>query len=184
MVKWFRSPFGDDEDRVAIKKTESMTYFSAWHCIPHGIRREKEFWWVYRHMGRWPTWIHSKIQAVIQAPAIQRKDWRFYLSRWFRSLEAAKPVQMSKRAGEFGTQKEVDWLSWRRYGQSLYSLRGAWQPSRIWPRGCAQSAENPVLCAVCNSYKQIFSCKGAGINIEKPDDAGSQSLSSSWGEQG
>ena len=172
---WFRSTtFGDDKDRVVIKKDGEYTYFAP-DIAYHRNKVEKEFdelidIWGADHHGYIP-----RIQAVIQALGYPKERLKVLLVQMVSLLRGGKPVQMSKRAGEFVTLKEVIdevgadttkfiFLTRRPDSHLEFDLEVA----------KAQSAENPVFYVQYANARinSIFShAKEQGINIEKPDDA-------------
>ncbi len=104
---WFRSTlFGDDKDRVIIKKDSEYTYFAS-DIAYHRKKAEKGYdeiidIWGADHHGYIP-----RIQAVIQAFGHSKDKIRILLVQMVSLLRAGSPVQMSKRAGEFITLREV-----------------------------------------------------------------------------
>ncbi|MGQ9571146.1 MAG: arginine--tRNA ligase [Thermodesulfovibrionales bacterium] len=104
---WFRSTeFGDDKDRVIIKKDGEYTYFTsdiAYHC-----RKVKKNYdeliniWGADHHGYIP-----RVKAVIEALGYPKDKLKIVLVQMVNLLRGGKPVQMSKRAGEFITLREV-----------------------------------------------------------------------------
>ncbi len=104
---WFRSTsFGDDKDRVVIKQDGEYTYFApdiAYHRrkVEHGYDEIIDIWGADHH-GYIP-----RMQAVIQALGYPREALRVLLVQMVSLLRGGRPVQMSKRAGEFITLREV-----------------------------------------------------------------------------
>lgn len=104
---WFRATdFGDDKDRVIKKKDGEYTYFAS-DIAYHRKKIEKRFdklinIWGADHHGYIP-----RIQAVIQALGYPKESLKVLLVQLVTLLREGKPVQMSKRAGEFITLKEV-----------------------------------------------------------------------------
>lgn len=104
---WFRSTeFGDDKDRVIIKKDGDYTYFTpdiAYHRnkILRGFDELIDIWGADHH-GYIP-----RMQAVIQALGHTKESLRVLLVQMVSLLKGGQPVQMSKRAGEFITLREV-----------------------------------------------------------------------------
>ncbi|HBG92477.1 MAG: arginine--tRNA ligase [Nitrospirae bacterium GWF2_44_13] len=172
---WFRSTvFGDDKDRVVIKKDGEYTYFAP-DIAYHRNKVEKEFdelidIWGADHHGYIP-----RIQAVIQALGYPKERLKVLLVQMVSLLRGGRPVQMSKRAGEFVTLKEVIdevgadttkfiFLTRRPDSHLEFDLEVA----------KAQSAENPVFYVQYANARinSIFShAKEQGINVEKPDEA-------------
>jgi arginyl-tRNA synthetase len=104
---WFKSTeFGDDKDRVVIKREGDYTYFAP-DIAYHRKKVEKGFdeiidIWGADHHGYVP-----RMQAVIQALGYPREHLRVLLVQMVTLLRGGKPVQMSKRTGEFITLREV-----------------------------------------------------------------------------
>lgn len=104
---WFKSTkFGDDKDRVLIKSNKEYTYFAS-DIAYHRKKVEKGYdeiidIWGADHHGYIP-----RIQAVIQALGYNKENLKVLLVQMVTLLRGGKPVQMSKRAGEFITLREV-----------------------------------------------------------------------------
>ncbi len=104
---WFRSTaFGDDKDRVIIKKDGEYTYFApdiAYHRnkVLRGFSELIDIWGADHH-GYVP-----RMQAVIQALGLPKESLRVLLVQMVSLLKGGEPVQMSKRAGEFITLREI-----------------------------------------------------------------------------
>lgn len=104
---WFKSTeFKDDKDRVLIKQNGEYTYFApdiAYHRkkIERGFDEIIDIWGADHH-GYVP-----RIEAVIQALGYPKEHLRVLLVQMVTLLRAGKPVQMSKREGEFITLREV-----------------------------------------------------------------------------
>jgi arginyl-tRNA synthetase len=104
---WFRATaFGDDKDRVIIKQDGENTYFTS-DIAYHRKKIEKKYdelidIWGADHHGYIP-----RIQAVIEALGYPKGKLKVLLVQMVTLLRGGKPVQMSKRAGEFVTLREV-----------------------------------------------------------------------------
>lgn len=104
---WFKSTeFGDDKDRVIIKSDGEYTYFAS-DIAYHRKKIEKGFdeiinIWGADHHGYIP-----RIKAVIKALGYPEEGLKILLVQMVALLKGGKPVQMSKRAGEFITLREV-----------------------------------------------------------------------------
>ena len=104
---WFRATaFGDEKDRVIIKQDGEYTYFTsdiAYHKkkIDQGYDEIIDIWGADHH-GYIP-----RVQAVIEALGYPKEKLKVILVQMVNLLRGGKPVQMSKRAGEFITQKDV-----------------------------------------------------------------------------
>ncbi len=104
---WFgASRFGDDKDRVIVKSDGEFTYFAsdiAYHRkkIEQGFDEIVDIWGADHH-----GYI-SRLRAVIEALGYPPEHLRVLLVQMVTLLRGGKPVQMSKRAGEFVTLREV-----------------------------------------------------------------------------
>jgi len=104
---WFKATaFGDDKDRVIIKQDGEYTYFTS-DIAYHRKKIEKTYdelidIWGADHHGYIP-----RIQAVIEALGYPKEKLRVLLVQMVALLRGGKPVQMSKRAGEYITLREV-----------------------------------------------------------------------------
>ncbi len=170
---WFRATdFGDDKDRVIIKKDGEFTYFAsdiAYHKkkIEKGLDEIIDIWGADHH-GYVP-----RLKAVIHALGFPSERLRVLLVQMVTLLRAGRPVQMSKRAGEFVTLREVMeevgadttkfiFLTRRPDSHLEFDLEVA----KI------QSAENPVFYVQYANARinSIFAHAGErGIDIGSPD---------------
>jgi arginyl-tRNA synthetase len=104
---WFRATeFGDEKDRVVIKSDGQHTYFAsdiAYHLkkVESGYDEIIDIWGADHH-GYIP-----RMEAVMDALGKGRDRLRVLLVQMVSLLRAGSPVQMSKRAGEFVTLREV-----------------------------------------------------------------------------
>lgn len=104
---WFRATtFGDDKDRVIIKREGDFTYFAsdiAYHRkkIERGFDEIIDIWGADHH-GYIP-----RIRAVMRAFGYPDDQLKVLLVQMVTLLRGGRPVQMSKRAGEFVTLREV-----------------------------------------------------------------------------
>ncbi len=104
---WFKSTaFGDDKDRVIIKQDGEYTYFTS-DIAYHRKKVEKKYdelinIWGADHHGYIP-----RLKAVIRALDYPQEKLKVLLVQMVTLLRGGTPVQMSKRAGEFITLREV-----------------------------------------------------------------------------
>jgi arginyl-tRNA synthetase len=104
---WFRSSeFGDDKDRVVRKQEGDYTYLAsdiAYHRdkLQRGYDLLIDVWGADHH-GYIP-----RLQAVMQAYGHPKERLRVVLVQMVNLLRAGHKVEMSKRAGEFVTMREV-----------------------------------------------------------------------------
>lgn len=142
---WFKSTeFGDDKDRVIIKSDAEYTYFAsdiAYHRkkIQKGFDEIIDIWGADHH-GYIP-----RIKAVIEALGYPKDSLRVLLVQMVTLLKGGKPVQMSKRAGEFITLREIINEIGPDTTKFLFLTRRSDSPLEIDIEVAkAQSAENPV----------------------------------------
>lgn len=104
---WFRSTdFGDDKDRVIVKQDGEYTYFAS-DIAYHRKKIEKRY---DELIDIWGADHHGYIQRVhagIEALGYPKEKLRVLLVQMVTLLRGGQPVQMSKRAGEFITLREV-----------------------------------------------------------------------------
>ncbi|MBI5407902.1 MAG: arginine--tRNA ligase [Nitrospirae bacterium] len=106
-AQWFRSTtFGDDKDRVVVKRDGEYTYFAS-DIAYHKDKLDRGFdtiinIWGADHHGYIP-----RIRSVLEAFGLPKEKFRVILIQMVTLLRNGEPVQMSKRAGEFITLREV-----------------------------------------------------------------------------
>ncbi|HUH65439.1 MAG TPA: arginine--tRNA ligase [Syntrophales bacterium] len=104
---WFRTTaFGDEKDRVVIRKSGEPTYFAADIAYHHnkyrrGFDRVIDVWGADHH-GYIP-----RMSACIEALGHKKETLEIVLVQLVSLLRDGKPVAMSTRAGEFVTLREV-----------------------------------------------------------------------------
>ena len=104
---WFKtSDFGDEKDRVVIKKNGEKTYFAsdiAYHQEKYerGFNRVIDVWGADHH-GYIP-----RMSASVQASGRDKNQFHVILVQLVNLLRGGEPVAMSTRAGEFVTLRDV-----------------------------------------------------------------------------
>lgn len=104
---WFKSTlFGDEKDRVVVKSDGQYTYFAS-DISYHALKVQRGFdelvnIWGADHHGYIP-----RIKAVLAAQGFDPGKLSVILVQMVSLLRGGKPVQMSKRAGEFVTLREI-----------------------------------------------------------------------------
>lgn len=142
---WFGSKaFGDEKDRVVVKKDGQYTYFApdiAYHLkkIEGGFNELIDVWGADHH-GYIP-----RMKAVIEALGYDREKLRVVLVQMVSLQRGGRPVAMSKRAGEFVTLREVmDEVGADTTKFIFLTRRPDSHLSFDLETAKAQSAENPV----------------------------------------
>ena len=104
---WFRTTsFGDEKDRVVIRKNGEPTYFAAdiaYHRnkFLRGFETVIDIWGADHH-GYIP-----RMSAAVQALGYKKEALKVILVQLVNLLREGKPVAMSTRTGEFVTLREV-----------------------------------------------------------------------------
>ena len=104
---WFKTTaYGDEKDRVVIRKNGEPTYFAA-DIAYHQNKFARGFdilidIWGADHHGYMP-----RLWAAIQALGHRKDDLKIILVQLVNLLRAGEPVAMSTRSGEFVTLREV-----------------------------------------------------------------------------
>lgn len=171
-AQWFKaSEFGDEKDRVIRKQDGAFTYFTS-DIAYHRKKIERKFdelidIWGADHHGYIP-----RMQAVIQALGYPKESLRVLLVQMVTLLRAGKPVQMSKRAGEFVTLKEVIDEVGADTTKFIFLTRSSDSHLEFdLETAKAQSSENPVFYVQYANARinSIFShAREQGIDAEKP----------------
>jgi len=104
---WFKTcDFGDEKDRVVVKKNGEKTYFAS-DIAYHQDKYERGFdlvidVWGADHHGYIP-----RMSASVQASGRDKNQFHVILVQLVNLLRGGEPVAMSTRAGEFVTLKDV-----------------------------------------------------------------------------
>ena len=104
---WFgSSAFGDEKDRVVVRKNGLTTYFAsdiAYHQDKYsrGFDRVIDVWGADHH-GYIP-----RVTAAVEALGYRRNQFHVILVQLVNLLRGGEPVAMSTRAGEFVTLRDV-----------------------------------------------------------------------------
>jgi arginyl-tRNA synthetase len=104
---WFKTThFGDDKDRVVIKRDGSYTYFAsdiAYHYNKYlrGFNKVINVWGADHH-GYIP-----RVKAAVKAFGVPENWLDFELIQLVKLFKEGKEVKMSKRAGNFVTLREL-----------------------------------------------------------------------------
>ncbi len=104
---WFKTEeFGDDKDRVVVRNNGLTTYFAsdiAYHDekFERGFNRVIDVWGADHH-----GYI-KRMNAAVEATGRKREQFEVILVQLVNLLRGGAPVQMSTRAGEFVTLKDI-----------------------------------------------------------------------------
>ncbi len=143
---WFRSSrFEDDKDRVVKKQDGEYTYFASDICY-HKDKLDRGFdiiidIWGADHHGYIP-----RIKSVLEAFGLSKEKSKVILIQMVTLLRHGEPVQMSKRAGEFVTLRDVIDEVGSDIAKFIYLTRRADSHLEFdLDIAKEQSAENPVF---------------------------------------
>jgi arginyl-tRNA synthetase len=104
---WFKTQdFGDEKDRVVVRSNGLTTYFAS-DIAYHQEKYERGF---HRVIDVWGADHHgyiNRLAASILAMGKAREQFQVILVQLVNLLRGGKPVQMSTRAGEFVTLKDI-----------------------------------------------------------------------------
>jgi arginyl-tRNA synthetase len=104
---WFSTrDFGDEKDRVVVRSNGLTTYFAS-DIAYHQEKYERGF---HRVIDVWGADHHgyiNRLAASIMALGKDREQFQVILVQLVSLLRDGKPVQMSTRAGEFVTLKDI-----------------------------------------------------------------------------
>ncbi|HIJ59425.1 MAG TPA: arginine--tRNA ligase [Nitrospirae bacterium] len=163
---WFKSTvYGDDKDRVVLKSNGEYTYFAsdiAYHKykLDRGFEEIIDIWGADHH-GYIP-----RISSALQALGLHSENFNVLLIQMVTLLRDGKPVQMSKRAGEFITLREIIDEIGPDTTKFLFLFRRHDTPLEIdIEKAKEQSADNPVY------YVQYAHARISSI-IEKAENLG------------
>jgi arginyl-tRNA synthetase len=104
---WFRTQdFGDEKDRVVVRSNGLTTYFAS-DIAYHQEKYERGFDRVIDVWGADHHGYINRLAAAVMAFGKQRDQFQVILVQLVNLLRGGKPVQMSTRAGEFVTLKDI-----------------------------------------------------------------------------
>ncbi len=176
-AQWFRSTrFGDDKDRVIVRRDGRPTYFAAdipYHLDKYarGFERLVDVWGV-DHIGD-----VARVRGGLQALGKDPSTLEFLLYQHVRLKNEGEAVRMSKRSGEFVTLRELIDAVGRDAARFFFIMASPAAPMDFdLALARRQSAENPVY------YVQYAHARIASILREAerqgvpPPDAGAAGL--------
>ncbi len=104
---WFKTEdFGDEKDRVVVRSNGLTTYFAS-DIAYHQEKYERGFDRVIDVWGADHHGYINRLAAAVMAFGKQRDRFQVILVQLVNLLRGGKPVQMSTRAGEFVTLKDI-----------------------------------------------------------------------------
>ncbi|EMS78652.1 arginine--tRNA ligase [Desulfotignum phosphitoxidans] len=104
---WFRTQdFGDEKDRVVVRSNGLTTYFAS-DIAYHQEKYERGFDRVIDVWGADHHGYINRLAAAVMAFGKQRDRFQVILVQLVNLLRGGEPVQMSTRAGEFVTLKDI-----------------------------------------------------------------------------
>ncbi|MEH0018864.1 MAG: arginine--tRNA ligase [Desulfobacter sp.] len=104
---WFRTEdFGDEKDRVVVRNNGLTTYFAS-DIAYHDEKYERGFDRVIDVWGADHHGYIKRIDAAVVATGRKSEQFEVILVQLVNLLRGGKPVQMSTRAGEFVTLKDI-----------------------------------------------------------------------------
>ncbi len=105
---WLRAAeFGDEEDRVLIRRSGSPTYIASdlAYAVDKFIKREFDkviYVWGPDHAG-----YVARLQAALAAIGVKKDQSEFIIYQTVRFLEGGEPLALSKRQGNIITIREI-----------------------------------------------------------------------------
>lgn len=104
---WFNSEkFGDDKDRVLIRKNKEKTYFASDIAYLKN-KFERGFDKLIFFLGADHAGYVKRMEAAAEALGYNKKDLDFMVMQLVRLFEGGRQVRMSKRAGTYVTIDEL-----------------------------------------------------------------------------
>ncbi len=143
---WFLSTkYGDDKDRVLMRRDERPTYFASDIAYHHekfrrGFDRLVDIWGTDHHG------YVARVKAAVQALGHDPSRLSILLYQLVSLVRGGKPVVMSTRSGEFVTLEEVVAEVGKDACRFFYALRGPNSPLEFdLELAKRQASENPVF---------------------------------------
>ncbi len=104
---WFNSErFGDDKDRVLKKSDGEYTYFTS-DIAYHKDKIDRGFNYLINIWGADHHGYERRVRSALRALGYPDERLKILFVQMVNLMRGGKPVQMSKRAGEFVTLREV-----------------------------------------------------------------------------
>ena len=177
---WFRSSaYGDEKDRVIRKQDGEYTYLAS-DIAYHRDKLQRGFdllidVWGADHHGYIP-----RMQAVVQALGYPKDRLRVVLVQMVNLMRGGKKVEMSKRAGEFVTLREVVDEVGADVAKFFFLMRSSDRHLDFdLELAKQQSADNPVYY-VQYAHARVSSlfrvAESRGVAVPKPSKADLEAL--------
>ncbi len=173
---WFRSTdFGDDKDRVVIRKNGQSTYFAsdiAYHMdkFDRGYEQVINIWGADHH-GYVP-----RVKAALSALGIEKDNLDVLLVQFANLYRGGEKVQMSTRSGSFVTLRELRKEVGNDAARFFYVMRKCEQHMDFdLDLAKSQSSDNPVYyiqyayARICSVMRQLDEKFPNGKAVDKTD---------------
>ncbi len=104
---WFKSTvFGDDKDRVVVKKDNTLTYL-AWDILYHENKFKRGFKEIIDIWGPDHHGYKARMNSAVQALGFQKEQLSILIIQLATIYRGGKPVSMSTRRGTYISLREV-----------------------------------------------------------------------------
>ena len=169
---WFKSTeFGDDKDRVLIRKNGQATYFAADAAYRLNTLEDRGFKKIVNILGADHHGYIARIRAVIQALGYPAHSLTALLVQFAILYRGEEKIQMSTRSGEFIALRELREEVGNDAARFFYVLRRAEQHMDFdLELAKKQSNTNPVYyvqyayARICSVFRQL---KAKQLNWDK-----------------
>lgn len=98
--------YGDEEDRVVVKKDGDYTYFTP-DIVYHQNKYDRGFDEIFTFLGADHQGHIPRLNAAMQALSKDTSKLHFLVSQWFRLVKGNEVIKLSKRRGEIYTPKQL-----------------------------------------------------------------------------
>lgn len=106
-AEWLKTTqYGDDQDRVLVKKDGEYAYISP-DIAYHHNKYERQFDLIFTFVGADHQGHIPKLRAAMQALGNDVSKLHLVVAQWFRLIRSGVPVKVSKRAGNIITPHDV-----------------------------------------------------------------------------
>lgn len=159
---WFKSTeFGDDKDRVLVRKNGQPTYFAS-DCAYHRSKFQRGASKLVDILGADHHGYIARLRAAVQALGHPADDMRVLIVQFAVLYRGDEKVQMSTRSGSFVTLRQLRDEVGKDATRFFYVMRKADQHLDFdLQLAKSQSAENPVYyiqyahARVCSVFRQM-----------------------------